>query len=148
AVNQSAGVNRHQATAVEQTSKLQQADQLTPAAPLVNSSTHRISSLNLFSSSRMAPASKTVDATKTARSISSPADAGSPTVALQFEEFWVVFPPGRKKDKGGALVVFAKIITGKHTHRASAATLIDAAKRYAATKPNPEYTPMPTTWLN
>jgi hypothetical protein len=94
------------------------------------------------------PISQRMDAPATAP----PADAGSGVVdpaELQFEEFWAAFPAGRKRDKGGAHDLFRQIVTGKHKkRRASAATLIDAAKRYAATKPDPEYTPMPTTWLN
>jgi hypothetical protein len=70
------------------------------------------------------------------------------SVALQFEEFWAAFPRGRKQDKGGALVTFRKVVTGKHTHKASAVTLIEGAKRFATTNPDPKFTPMPTTWLN
>jgi hypothetical protein len=81
----------------------------------------------------------------------SPAVAGDgrASVALQFEEFWRAFPPGRKRDKGDARDLFCAIVTGKFKKRhASAATLIEAAKRYAATNPDPDYVPMPTTWLN
>jgi hypothetical protein len=71
-------------------------------------------------------------------------------IDLQFEEFWKAFPSGRKQGKGDALDLFRQIVTGKHKKRprTSAAILIDAVKRYAATKPDPKYTPMPTTWLN
>jgi hypothetical protein len=76
-----------------------------------------------------------------------PAKAGS-VVDAAFEDFWKAFPSGRKQDKGNALVVFRKIVAGKHIHKASAAALIEGARRYAVTKPDPKYTPMPTTWLN
>ena len=71
-------------------------------------------------------------------------------IDLQFEEFWKAFPAGRKQGKGDALDLFRQIVTGKHKKRprTSAAILIDAVKRYAATKPDPKYTPMPTTWLS
>jgi hypothetical protein len=66
----------------------------------------------------------------------------------RFDEFWTAFPPGRKKGKGETNQLFRKIIAGKHTHKATAQQLIDAAKAYAATRPDQEYTPMPSTWLN
>jgi hypothetical protein len=66
----------------------------------------------------------------------------------QFEEFWKAFPSGRKKGKGRAKVLFRQIARGgHHTLKASAESLITAAKAYAATKPDPQYTPMPQTWL-
>lgn len=67
-----------------------------------------------------------------------------------FEEFWSAFPGGRKKGKGEARDAFRKIVTGRHRKglRAKAETLIAAAIRYAASKPDPEFTPMPSTWLN
>jgi len=76
-----------------------------------------------------------------------PANAGS--VDSNFEEFWRAFPPGRKQDRRAALDLFRKIVTGKHkTLHASSETLIAAARRYAASKPDPEYTPKPGNWLN
>ena len=78
-----------------------------------------------------------------------PTKVGSATIESSFEEFWSTYPPGRKRGKGAALDVFEKIVTGRHKSRkASAMALIDGARRYAATKPDPEYTPMPETWLN
>jgi hypothetical protein len=79
------------------------------------------------------------------------ADAGSviDVVAHQFDEFWAAYP--RKQGKGEVRDLFCKIVTGKHkTRRASAATLIEAAKRYAASRlgQEPQYTKMPATWLN
>jgi hypothetical protein len=66
-----------------------------------------------------------------------------------FERFWAAFPPGRKTDKGGTRDLFVDIVTGKHKkRRASAEVIVAAAERYAATRPDPQYTPMPKTWLN
>lgn len=67
----------------------------------------------------------------------------------KFEEFWRAFPSGRKKGKGKALALFRQIARGgHHTLKASPDELISAAKAYAATKPDPQYTPMPQTWLS
>lgn len=79
-----------------------------------------------------------------------PPVGGQSPIDQAFEDFWSAFPPGRKQSKGEARETFRKIITGKHRRglRAKAETLIDAATRYAASKPDPEYTPKPTTWLN
>ncbi len=66
-----------------------------------------------------------------------------------FEAFWQAFPKGRKQAKGEAHTTFKKIVAGKHkVGFATAAELIEGARRYAATKPDPDYTPMPITWLN
>lgn len=66
-----------------------------------------------------------------------------------FEAFWQAFPKGRKQAKGEARLVFERIISGKHkVGFATPAELIEGAKRYAASKPDPDYTPMPTSWLN
>lgn len=67
-----------------------------------------------------------------------------------FEDFWIAFPAGRKQAKAEARDAFRRIVTGRHRKglRATAATLIAAAARYAASAPDPEYTPMPSTWLN
>lgn len=77
-----------------------------------------------------------------------PADAGL-SVESEFEIFWAAFPQGRKRGKGDALDAFRKIVTGKHKARkATAEAIIDGARRYAASKPDPEYVPLPETWLN
>lgn len=74
---------------------------------------------------------------------------GGPSTEDDFEVFWKAFPDGRKRAKGATLIAFRKIVAGSHrVGKASPADLIIAAKRYAATKPDPDYTPMPTTWLN
>lgn len=67
-----------------------------------------------------------------------------------FENFWSAFPPGRKRGKGDAREAFRKIVTGQHRKglRAKAETIIQATVAYAATGPDPEYTPLPSTWLN
>jgi hypothetical protein len=58
-----------------------------------------------------------------------------------FEEFWGVFP--RKIGKGAARKAYVKALV-----RATHADILAGAKRYAASKPDPEYTKHPTTWLN
>lgn len=90
----------------------------------------------------------TVTSKRTSSKRGSPADAGS-LLTPDFEEFWAAFPPGRKTGKGDAAELFHKITTGKHKKlKASINALIDGARRYAASKPDPDYTPMPSTWLN
>lgn len=77
-------------------------------------------------------------------------ESGDPLMAA-FREFWAAFPPGRKKDTAKAAALFRKIVSGQHKNpllRAKAIDIVEGAKRFAATKPDPEYTPMPTTWLN
>lgn len=68
----------------------------------------------------------------------------------RFEEFWTAFPPGRKTDKRKARDLFMAITTGKHRKipKTDAGTIITAASAFAATRPDPQFTPMPTTWLN
>jgi hypothetical protein len=74
---------------------------------------------------------------------------GVDQVDLAFEEFWAAFPPARKRDKGRARQDFRKVVSGKHkVGRASAQTLITAAKAYAQSRPDPKYVPLPSTWLN
>ena len=67
-----------------------------------------------------------------------------------FERFWRAFPPGRKTDKPKAAVIFGQIVAGrrKGIPKTDAAVIIAGAERYAATSPDPQYVPMPTTWLN
>jgi hypothetical protein len=78
----------------------------------------------------------------------SPADAGSQFTS-DFETFWAAFPAGRKQGKGDAADLFQRIVTGKHKKlKASTLALIDGARRYAASKPDPDYVPLPSTWLN
>lgn len=67
-----------------------------------------------------------------------------------FDEFWEAFPPGRKTDKPKARAKFWAIVRGtaKGLEKAPAETLTQAARNYAASNPDPQFTPMPTTWLN
>ena len=65
-----------------------------------------------------------------------------------FERFWKAFPAGRKKAKGKALADFRRAIAGKGPYKVTPEALIAAAEKYAATKPNPQYVPLPSTWLN
>lgn len=78
-----------------------------------------------------------------------PTDVGSALVELQFEKFWAAFPAGRKNGKGKARTEFKRVISGKHpVGRCTAERLIEAATAYAASRPNPKYVPLPTTWLS
>lgn len=79
-----------------------------------------------------------------------PPKGGTDPLDQVFEDFWIAFPPGRKQAKGAARDAFRRIVTGRHRKglRAKAETIIAAATAYAATMPNPEFTPMPSTWLN
>jgi hypothetical protein len=65
----------------------------------------------------------------------------TPSECLFFEEFWKVFP--RKVGKGEARKAFRNALK-----RASAEEIVAGAKRYAATKPDPEFTKHPGPWLN
>lgn len=79
-----------------------------------------------------------------------PPQGGQDPIEVLFDEFWQAFPAGRKQAKGEARDAFRRIVTGKHRKglKAKADVLIAAAKRYAAARPDPEFTPMPSTWLN
>lgn len=78
-----------------------------------------------------------------------PRSVSTEELDAKFEEFWKAFPKGRKQGKGAAKVLFRQIARGgHHTHKASADRLIEAARAYADSKPDPRYTPMPQTWLN
>lgn len=75
-------------------------------------------------------------------------DCSTEEIDFRFEEFWSAFPAGRKKGKGKAKTLFRQIARGgHHSLKASAETLIAAAKAYAAAAPDPQFTPMPQTWL-
>jgi len=71
-------------------------------------------------------------------------------IEAAFEDFWTAFPNGRKRGKGEALDAFRRIVTGRHRKKlhAKAVDLVDGAIRYAASGPDPDYVPMPSTWLN
>ena len=67
-----------------------------------------------------------------------------------FDEFWSAFPPGRKTDKRQALETFRRIVAGKHRTipKTDPQVIIAGARRFAASNPDPQFTPIPTTWLN
>ena len=67
-----------------------------------------------------------------------------------FNEFWRVFPKGRKTSKADARRKFIAIVSGKHRDlKATPETLIRAAMRYAMAMGNEHpYVKMPSTWLN
>jgi hypothetical protein len=67
-----------------------------------------------------------------------------------FERFWRAFPPGRKTDKPKAAAAWVAIVAGrrKGIPKTEPSTIISGAERYAATNPDPQFVPMPTTWLN
>lgn len=66
-----------------------------------------------------------------------------------FDAFWQAFPQGRKQGKGKAGDVFRAITTGKNRkRRTTIQEMVDGARRYAATRPDPKYVPLPTTCLN
>lgn len=87
---------------------------------------------------------------------------GGGDILTKFEEFWALFPaaPFRKLGKQEALRIFRQIVTGQKSHtskgkkkvdglpQTSAEDLLDAVKRYAASKPDPDFAPAPITWLN
>jgi hypothetical protein len=58
-----------------------------------------------------------------------------------FENFWTHFP--KKVGKGSARKAYSNALK-----RASAEDILAGAKRYAASKPDPQFTKHPTTWLN
>src|SRR3990167_3618163 len=58
-----------------------------------------------------------------------------------FDEFWAVYP--RKIGKGGARKSHRNALK-----RATAVEILAGAKRYAATKPDPQFTKHASTWLN
>ena len=64
---------------------------------------------------------------------------------ISFLRFWDVFPRGRKQAKGAARNAFCKIV---RRGAVTAEDLIAGAERYAGTRPDPKYTPMPSTWLH
>lgn len=68
-----------------------------------------------------------------------------------FSEFWSAYPAcKRKTDKPKARLLFAKLIEGKHPHidKTEPEKIISGVKAYAATSPDQEFIPLPTTWLN
>jgi hypothetical protein len=66
-----------------------------------------------------------------------------------FNEFWKVYPRGRKQGKADAKRLFLKIVKGKHADlKAEPQALILGAMRYAAVMgDNHAYVVMPARWL-
>jgi hypothetical protein len=85
---------------------------------------------------------------KSAPSTRAPSAQELEAVKSQFDAWWAVFPTGRKKGRGKAHIAFCGVVLGRGVLKASGQELIDAAKAYAATKPNPRFVPLPTTWLH
>lgn len=68
-----------------------------------------------------------------------------------FDEFWEIYPRApRKTDRPKARAAFRSIVLGKHKsiERVPAETIIAGLRRYAETGPDPQFVPLPTTWLN
>lgn len=89
-----------------------------------------------------------------------PASGGDP-IDEAFAIWWDAYPECvRKVARSECGLLFRKIVTGSRRPgsrrgqkaldhgTATPQQLIDAARAYAATKPNPEYVPAPMTWLN
>lgn len=68
----------------------------------------------------------------------------------RFDEFWQAFPSGRKTAKPQAHASWLRIISGKAKDipKTDAETIIAAVRRFAASGPDPQFVPMPSTWLN
>ena len=69
----------------------------------------------------------------------------------QFERFWKAYPASvRKTDKPKARTLFAQIVAGRRSGipKTDPEEIIDGARRYAGTSPDPQYVPLPATWLN
>lgn len=84
-----------------------------------------------------------------------PPKGGERSLEECFDEFWEVFPGsapprGRKTDRPKAFAAFQRIVLGKHRQKlkATAEEILAGARLYAASNPDPEFIPMPTTWLN
>lgn len=72
------------------------------------------------------------------------------SLAQKFDEFWESYPPGRKTDKPKAKTAFVAICEGrkKGIPKTEPDLIVAAVRRYAASRPDPQYVPLPTTWLN
>lgn len=72
------------------------------------------------------------------------APKGADDACPVFEQFWRVFPSGRKTDKESARRAFRVAVK-----KASAETIIEAAREYAASPTGQgEFVKAPTSWLN
>lgn len=78
-------------------------------------------------------------------------DDDATKAAEDFDAFWAEYPKcPRKTDRVKAKSAFVAIVTGKHRtiDKTSAERITAAAASYAQTDPDPQFVPMPTTWLN
>ena len=78
------------------------------------------------------------------------ADRPKPDESL-FDAFWASYPTApRKTDRPKAREAFWSIVHGKHVGipRTAASVIVAGAAAYAATRPDPQFVPLPTTWLN
>jgi hypothetical protein len=64
-----------------------------------------------------------------------------------FEQFWLAFPDERRRGKGKCRDLFRQIASGKHAKRKASAEQMLAAIR-AGNGFDPNFPPMPETWLN
>lgn len=92
---------------------------------------------SLFDPPLSAVVDEIVESQRSAREI------GSITGAVEFDRFWSAYP--RRAGKGDARKAWAKAI-----RKATPATIVEAAERYAADPnlPPATYVPHPATWLN
>lgn len=68
-----------------------------------------------------------------------------------FDQFWDLYPRSRRKtDRPKARQIFRNLCAGKHRQigKTRAEDIIEGCRRWAASQPDPEYVPLPTTWLN
>lgn len=68
-----------------------------------------------------------------------------------FDDFWAAYPKApRKTDRPKARQAFCAIIQGRHKTigKTDAAVILKGIRAYAASKPDPQFVPLPTTWLN
>jgi hypothetical protein len=68
-----------------------------------------------------------------------------------FNDFWAAYPAcQRKTGKPQAHQAWCRIIAGKAKEipKTDAAVIIEAVKRFAASGADPQFIPLPTTWLN
>ena len=73
------------------------------------------------------------------------------TIQKDFDLFWASYPRcKRKTDKPKAFLAFEAIVEGKHKviKAPNTSDIISGIKSYAQSGPDPEYIPLPTTWLN
>lgn len=73
--------------------------------------------------------------------------AAQDEVEVAFEDFWKAFPAERRRNKGKARDLFHQIVSGRQgKRRASSEVLVGAIRAGRGIDPN--FPPMPETWLN